>query len=89
MPWHWKPADAPITDPLVQEYTDTIHAFEVLNCKDLESRDYIAFYGGNADGTSKKAEAKEKAQKEVKEITLEEIIIEGYEDRAAKATEQL
>ena len=81
--------DAPITDPLVQEYTDTIHAFEVLNCKDLESRDYIAFYGGNADGTSSKAEAKEKAQKEVKEITLEEIIIEGYEDRAAKATEQL
>jgi 5-methyltetrahydrofolate--homocysteine methyltransferase len=38
--------DVPITDPLVDEYMDTIRAFETLACKDLDSRDYIACYGG-------------------------------------------
>jgi len=38
--------DAPITDPLVAEYTDTIHAFETLAGKDVDSVEYIARYGG-------------------------------------------
>lgn len=77
--------DAPITDPLVPEYVDTIHAFEALDCRDIESKDYIRFYGGQADAAVK-APAK---KTEAAEITLEEIIIEGYEERAAKATEEL
>ena len=49
--------DAPITDPLVSEYTDTIHAFETLACKDIDSADFIARYGGQtAAGNSIAAE---------------------------------
>ena len=80
--------DAPITDPLVPEYIDTIHAFQALSCKDIESKDYIRLYGGQG-GSAVKAPEKGKAQAEAAEITLEEIIIEGYEERAAKATEEL
>lgn len=82
--------DAPITDPLVPEYTDTIHAFEALSCKDAESKDYIRLYGGRT-GTASSAAApeKQKAQTENMEAALKEIIIEGYEDRAARVTEQL
>lgn len=80
--------DAPITDPLVSEYADTIHAFEALSGKDVESKDYIRYYGGQADAAGKASE-KNKLQTEKTEITLEEIIMEGYEERAAKATEEL
>ena len=79
--------DAPITDPLVPEYVDTIHAFEALSCKDIESKDYIRIYGGQADPV--KASEKAATAKTVKEVTLEEIIIEGYDDQAAAATEKL
>jgi 5-methyltetrahydrofolate--homocysteine methyltransferase len=78
--------DAPITDPLAQEYIDTIHAFEALSCKDAESKDYIRLYGGQVESskTSEKSAAQAAAGP-----SLEEIIIEGYEDRAAKATVEL
>lgn len=81
--------DAPITDPLVPEYIDTIHAFEALSCKDIESKDYIRHYGGQSDSqkaTEKKAAA---AQGTEPAFTLEEIIIEGYDERAAAATAEL
>lgn len=78
--------DAPITDPLVDEYMDTIHAFEALGCKDIESKDYIRIYGGET-AAAKTAE-KDKG-KGSSDISLEEIIIEGFEDRAAKVTEEL
>ena len=81
--------DAPITDPLVPEYADTIHAFEALSCKDIESKDYIRFYGGQSDSAAYKAAEKAKIHAEAKEISLQEIIIEGYEDRAANATREL
>ncbi len=90
--------DAPITDPLVPEYADTIHAFEALSCKDIESKDYIRLYGGQGGAEGKRpgaADAKNmdkasaKTEAGVKEISLEEIIVEGYEDRAAKAAEEL
>ena len=47
--------DAPITDPLVPEYVDTIHAFEALGCRDIESKDYIRHYGGQADAAPRTA----------------------------------
>ncbi len=81
--------DAPITDPLVPEYIDTIHAFEALSCKDIESKDYIRLYGGQTDMAADKASPKDKTQTDTAAITLEEIIAEGYEDRASKATEEL
>lgn len=82
--------DAPITDPLVPEYTDTIHAFEALSCKDAESKDYIRLYGGRTETAPAAAvPEKQKAQTDNMEAALKEIIIEGYEDRAARVTEQL
>ncbi|MDF2655948.1 MAG: homocysteine methyltransferase [Bacillota bacterium] len=79
--------DAPITDPLVPEYIDTIHAFEALSCKDLESKDYIRLYGGQID--SQKPAEKKTAQGAAETFTLEEIIIEGYDERAAAVTVEL
>ncbi len=81
--------DAPITDPLAEEYMDTIHAFEALSCKDVESKDFIRLYGGQSGPAAGKIVEKTKTQAEINETTLEEIILEGYEDRAAKATEKL
>ena len=37
--------DAPILDPLTTENMDTIHAFEALAYKDIDSEDYIRIYG--------------------------------------------
>ena len=123
--------DAPITDPLVDEYMDTIRAFETLACKDLDSRDYIARYGGAAGksgGTDDKfkaagnnfnetddkfngamdkrggeggksdetvGEADQNAEKSGESAgktardALTEIIVNGFVDRAAKATREL
>ncbi|WP_027400444.1 homocysteine S-methyltransferase family protein [Anaerovorax odorimutans] len=78
--------DAPITDPLVSEYVDTIRAFETLSCKDIESRDFIAYYSDQEDSHVSKSQS---SKNNVAELTLEDIIIKGYEDRAAKATEEL
>lgn len=39
--------DAPIIDPLAPDNMDTIHAYEALAYKDVDSRDYIRLYGGN------------------------------------------
>ncbi len=80
--------DAPITDPLVPEYVDTIRAFSALSGKDAESKDYICIYGSaQVDGSA--AKTPDSSRKEEREVSLEEIIIEGYEDRAAKAAEEL
>lgn len=73
--------DAPITDPLVPEYMDTVRAYETLSCKDRGSKDYISYYGGQEVNLEP---SKVKATQ-----TLEEVILEGYEDRSAKATEEL
>lgn len=95
--------DAPITDPLVDEYMDTIHAFEALSGKDRESHDYIRYYAGQADkrnqldkakqsdkaDTGNRAAGKEKMDAAGAELSLDKIILEGFEDRAAGATEKL
>lgn len=82
--------DAPITDPLVEEYIDTIRAFETLSCKDLDSRDYIRYYGGNSSPIMEKEEKlKNIKSNELSNMPLEEIIINGYVDRSPKATEEL
>ena len=80
--------DAPITDPLVPEYTDTIHAFETLACKDIDSADFIAHYGGQAAAAGKSIAA-ETASIQDPEGKLTEIILEGYTDRAAEVTAEL
>ncbi len=82
--------DAPITDPLVPEYVDTVRSFEALSCRDIESKDYIRFYGGAAaDGSGSRIPDKSKTQTEWNPISLAEIIVEGYEDRAAGAAKEL
>lgn len=83
--------DAPITDPLVPEYIDTIRAFEALSGKDLESKDFIGHYGGQGGAASNAGTVRERAKEETlpPEAILKEIILEGYEDRAAAATVEL
>lgn len=81
--------DAPITDPLVAEYMDTIHAFEALSGKDRESKDYIRYYGGQAEQSQSTVQDKKKVSDAAAELTLEKIILEGFEDRAVGATERL
>lgn len=87
--------DAPITDPLIDDYMDTIRAFETLAVKDADSRDYIAYYGGRSGRPDKEFlnQKEGKAAKECKaqssEDKLTEIIMNGYVDRAEKATEEL
>lgn len=122
--------DAPITDPTVPEYMDAIRAYETLSGKDIESKDFIAFYGGQK---SKAAEQKKESATEgqgtanssaatnqlnheaspaanqlnqakrqggagrpaesgrvsINKLSLEEIIQEGYEERAAAAAAEL
>ncbi|GAB1475913.1 homocysteine S-methyltransferase family protein [Bacillota bacterium] len=87
--------DAPITDPLVDDYMDTIRAFETLAAKDTDSRNYIAYYGGSSGRIPDKLSDQDQG-KAVKEVTaqnrgdiLTDIIINGYADRAGKATMEL
>ncbi|NLY70567.1 MAG: dihydropteroate synthase [Clostridiales bacterium] len=72
--------DAPITDPLVDEYMDTIRAFETLAFKDIDSKDYIVYYGGKESPSESTPKS---------EHSLSEIILKGHIERAAKATEEL
>ena len=74
--------DAPITDPLEPDYVDTIRAFEVLSHRDIEARDYIGAYGGQ------EMKAREKLPAEGN-LSLETIIMEGYQEQAAAAAEKL
>ena len=78
--------DAPITDPLVVEYMDTIRAFEALTARDVDSRDYIACYGGKAE---KPAQQPARGQDLSQEDRLKEIILDGLVDRSAQATREL
>ena len=84
--------DAPITDPLEPDYIDTIRAFEVLSCKDKESKDYIGAFGAKAgEAGRQQAPQAVKAARTTPELdlSLENIIREGYEDKAAAATAEL
>lgn len=99
--------DAPITDPLVEEYKDAIYAFCALSGKDKECASYIEAYAPTEqERKAKKAQTttlKEKkasssaasksagSEKEVDgaEITLYEIILKGYIDRAPQAAQEL
>ena len=80
--------DAPITDPMVSEYVDTIRAFETLSCKDVDSRDFIANYGGQGMKDSGNI-AESDSNKTIFSMSLEEIIINGYAERSKRATEEL
>lgn len=89
--------DAPITDPTEPNYMDTIRAFEVLAAKDGESKDYIRFYGGDKlktpDQTPKNmipvtASIESAAPGELQD-RLKDIILNGYEERAAEVTTAL
>ena len=81
--------DAPITDPLASEYVDTIRAFEALSGKDAESKDYIYQYGGQEPKHTAGRKRSSEASAQNQEMTLQEMILEGYEERAPKATESL
>lgn len=86
--------DAPITDPLVPDYVNTISAFEALSGKDIESKNYIDYYGTNSNGLTTKQNREvltrnTSKKSSIEAFTLEEIILNGYEDRAAQITEEL
>lgn len=99
--------DAPITDPTVPEYIDTIRAYEALTGKDIQCRQYISCFGSGTAGTMGNAVAAQSDNRTVSDgnpaargglscassegsaISLENIIIQGYEDRAADAAREL
>lgn len=81
--------DAPITDPLVPEYLEVIHAYEALANKDIDSEDYIRIYGAHGEHDAPKAHETPKTKADTHDLTLEKIIIEGFGSKAAKAAEVL
>jgi 5-methyltetrahydrofolate--homocysteine methyltransferase len=85
--------DAPITDPLSAEYMDVIRAYETLSAKDVDSKEFIAHYGGtkSTDMDYAKKEATDSVDGEctAAEKELTNIIISGFGDRAEKATVKL
>ncbi len=83
--------DAPITDPLVPDYVNTISAFEALSGKDVESKDYISYYGGGSStpASGEVLTRKKEIKSLVQDSNLEDIILNGYEERAAQITEEL
>ena len=88
--------DAPITDPLVEDYMDAIRAYETLAGKDADSREFIACYGGATDSNAANKNAKggalvaESKQAPVsQEQLLTDIILNGFQDRAAAVTTAL
>lgn len=85
--------DAPITDPLVSDYVNTISAFEALSGKDIEAKDYISYYGNAGKPSVPAANEVLIRRPETKPsedaLTLEAIILNGYEERAAQITREL
>lgn len=101
--------DAPITDPTVADYAETIQAYEVLSGKDTECRGYIGAFAGNPaksvvaavqrpentaagrDGQTGSESPGSRAAVDLEEADalLREIIINGYEGRAAEAAAEL
>ena len=77
--------DAPITDPLVKEYTDAITAFEALTGRDVECAKYIEKNAAAAAEPAKPVAAAVDTPK----ASLYEIIRKGHMDRAASAAEEL
>ena len=77
--------DAPITDPLVKEYTDAITAFEALTGRDVECAKYIEKNAAAAAEPVKPVAAAVDTPK----ASLYEIIRKGHMDRAASAAEEL
>lgn len=78
--------DAPITDPLVKDYTDAITAFEALTGRDVECAKYIEKSAATVAEPAKPAAA---AVSEAPKASLYEIICKGHIDRAAGAAEEL
>ena len=77
--------DAPITDPLVKDYTDAITAFEALTGRDVECAKYIEKNAAAAAEPVKPVAAAVDTPK----ASLYEIIRKGHMDRAASAAEEL
>lgn len=82
--------DAPITDPLAEEYTGAVAAFSALSGKDGECAAYIEKYAAaevrRKDGgisVAGRGSAGNGA------LTLYEIIVKGYMDRAPAAAQEL
>lgn len=90
--------DAPITDPTVPEYVDTIRAFEVLSNRDVESARYIQIYSEKNQNTKMaqvqrvkvdSSDSDKNKEENNLETQMEAIILEGFQDRAAEVTTAL
>lgn len=81
--------DAPITDPLDNDNMESIRAFEVLSGKDHESDDYIKAYGNRSIDKSAKIDQPSNITKKTFKEELTEIILEGFESKAANITTEL
>lgn len=96
--------DAPITDPLVPEYMDAVAAYSALFGMDEGAAVYIEKYkdvkpdpapglpgtgSGAGSGTAAKAPQSSGLLEKTSEEKLTEIVIKGWQDRAAAVTEEL
>lgn len=77
--------DLPIMNPADEEMKEIIYAFQVLSNIDKDGKDYISKYGVKS---SEKVTNKEE-NNNTKEKDLKQIIIDGMEEEAIKATEEL
>lgn len=78
--------DLPIMNPADEGMKEIISAFEVLSSIDKEGKDYISKYGVKS---SEKAANKDAESNSIQEKDLKQIIIDGMEDEAIQATEEL
>jgi len=77
--------DLPIMNPADEGMKEIVHAFEVLSNMDKDGKDYIGIYGGK---NSEKITDKD-VKSISKEKDLKQIIIDGMEEEAIEATEEL
>ncbi|HHX13796.1 MAG TPA: dihydropteroate synthase [Clostridiales bacterium] len=86
--------DAPITDPTVPEYMETIRSYEALAGKDQGAQDYINAFTGKTQESSDSSAAVEpaeasKANSEGAAARLHKYIRQGFGDRAIPVTRDL
>ena len=83
--------DAPITDPLAEEYTGAVAAFSALSGNDRECAAYIKKYAGDESraGNAGRVNSESRESAGNGALTLYEIIVKGYMDRAPQAAQEL
>lgn len=83
--------DLPIMNPADEGMKEIIYAFQVLSNIDKDGKDYISKYGvkNSEKVINKEGQNITKENNNIKEKDLKQIIIDGMEEEAIQATEEL